>query len=109
MTDTERGLDDSTAEMETNNDIDGDEMTKEQRRSILFVNAALCEVHGLEPNTETIVYHHWWTASGKRTDGVNAAKSCPGTNFFGGNKVKNARENFIPLIKESMKLLIQYK
>lgn len=92
-----------------NFDIDGDEMSEEQERSILFVNAALCEVYKLEPNTDTVVYHHWWTAGGKRTNGVKAAKSCPGTNFFGGNKVEDAEENFIPKIKSAMALLIQYK
>lgn len=88
-----------------NFDIGGDEMTEDHKESILFVNAALCNKFNLTPDKNSIVYHHWWTASGKRTDGVNSAKSCPGTNWFGGNKVEDAESNFIPLIIEKLDLL----
>lgn len=81
-----------------NFDIDGDEMTKEHKSTIEFVNAVLCLKFGLEVNDQTVVYHHWWTAKGKRTNGVNSAKSCPGTNFYGGNKVEDAKKNLYPRI-----------
>ena len=66
------------------------------------MNALLCEKFDLPINTDSIVYHHWWTAAGKRTNGFGAAKSCPGTNFFGGNSVEACETNFIPLIKTAL-------
>lgn len=87
-----------------NFDEGGDEMTHEQMSVICFVNAALCEKFGLEINKDTIVYHHWWNWSGKRTDGSDGnGKSCPGTNFFGGNKVENAQSNFYPKIEAALR------
>jgi hypothetical protein len=89
-----------------NFDKGGDEMTKAQRDSILFVNAVLCHKFKLIPDSNTIVYHHWWNWSGKRTNGVDGkGKSCPGTNFFGGNKVEDAENNFIPLINDKLEIL----
>lgn len=86
-------------------DQGGDEITDQHKKTIVFINAALCLKLGLEPDSNTVVYHHWWTASGKRTNGVKAAKSCPGTNFFGGNKVEDAEKNFIPLISDKLEIL----
>lgn len=83
-----------------NFDLGGDTMTYEHRKTIIWINAVLCKKFGLTPDSDSIVYHHWWTAAGKRTNGIKASKSCPGTNFFGGNKVIDAETNFIPLIKE---------
>lgn len=85
-----------------NFDIDGDEMSEEHKKTIVFMNALLCEKFDLPINTDSIVYHHWWTAAGKRTNGFGAAKSCPGTNFFGGNSVEACETNFIPLIKTAL-------
>lgn len=86
-------------------DIDGDTMSEEHRDCIIYLNAVLLKKFNLEANSNSIVYHHWWTAAGKRTNGINAAKSCPGTNFFGGNALKTAEEKFIPLIKDYKTLL----
>jgi len=81
----------------------GDEMTPEHKESIVMVNAYLCAKFKLKPNTNSIVYHHWYDLnSGQRTNGTGVTKSCPGTNFFGGNTVKNANDNFIPLIVAHM-------
>ena len=83
-----------------NFDLDGDTMTQEHKELIVWLNATLLDFFNLETNTDSIVYHHWWTASGKRTNGIKSAKSCPGTNFFGGNKVEDCENNLLPLINE---------
>lgn len=77
-----------------------DIMSEEQKKTIVWLNAVLLEHFGLPTDTDSVVYHHWWTASGRRTNGVRAAKSCPGTNFFGGNKVEDCEKNFLPKIQE---------
>src|SRR5690606_30145174 len=70
-----------------NFDVHRDTMRKEQQDTILKTVAILCHKFDLEISTETIVYHHWYNLiSGKRNDGSNGNKSCPGSNFFGGNK-----------------------
>jgi uncharacterized protein YgiM (DUF1202 family) len=89
-----------------NFDKGADEMTKEQKEAIVTVTAALCKKFGLAPNTNTIVYHHWFNLStGVRNNGSSNNKSCPGTNFFGGNKVEDCKKNFIPLVSEKLKSL----
>lgn len=83
-----------------NFDIDGDTMTAAQKSSIIGVTAALCKKFNLPPNSNTIVYHHWFRLdNGIRNDGAGSNKSCPGTNFFGGNKVEDFEQNFVPLVK----------
>jgi len=86
-----------------NFDIDGDEVSEEHRKTIIWINAVLCKKLGLEINSDTIVYHHWYDLkTGKRKNGKGLTKSCPGTAFFGGNKVDDAEKNFIPLIKAEL-------
>ncbi len=72
-----------------NFDAGGDTMTDEHRKTIIWLNAVLCKKFKLEINRNTIIYHHWF-----------AGKSCPGTNFFGGNSKLNAEANFYPLIRK---------
>ena len=89
-----------------NFDVGGDKMSEEQKKSIVFVNAVLCKKFKLTPSVDTIVYHHWYDLeTGKRTNGAGSTKSCPGTNFFGGNTVEAANRKFIPLILEELKKL----
>ena len=77
-----------------------DEMTAAHKDCIVRVNALLCRRFKLTPNTETIVYHHWYDLeSGERNDGTHNNKSCPGTNFFGGNKVEDCEANFLSLVR----------
>jgi hypothetical protein len=84
-----------------NFDIGGDEMTPEHRKTILGINAALCKKFSLEPSIETIVYHHWYDLdSGKKKFGLGNTKSCPGTNWFHGNKAPEADRYFIKEIKK---------
>lgn len=70
-----------------NFDLNKDKITEEHKKTIIFVNACLCQKFNLTPSTTSIVYHTWF-----------APKSCPGTNFFGGNSMDSAQKNFIPLI-----------
>lgn len=87
-----------------NFDIDKDLMTEVHRSLIVKLNALLCEKFNLIPSEDTIVYHHWYDLkSGKRTNGAGTTKTCPGTNFFSGNKVEDAKTNFIPLINKELK------
>jgi hypothetical protein len=84
-----------------NFDIDGDVMTVEQRDTIVALNAMLCIKLDLFPSIDEIVYHNWFDAeTGEMVGSPNLAqKSCPGTNFFGGNTTEAAEENFLPLVR----------
>lgn len=93
-----------------NFDKGGDEMTDEHKKTIIFVNAVLNLKFALKPNTDHNVYHHWYNLrSGNRTNGDKNSKSCPGTNFFGGNKVEDAKKHLIPKINKVLKGFPEYK
>jgi hypothetical protein len=88
-----------------NFDRNRDPVTAAQRTCIVRLNALLCRRFRLTPNTDTLVYHHWWDLNtGQRTDGAGVTKTCPGTAFFGGNRVEDARANFIPPIRRALAL-----
>jgi len=82
-------------------DIGKDKMTEDQKYVIVNATALLCNKFNLPVNTTSVVYHHWF----RQSDGVRdeaegkliAAdhKTCPGTNFFGGNRVTDANAHFI--------------
>lgn len=83
-----------------------DAMTPAHAECIVRTNALLCREFGLTPGTDTIVYHHWYDlGTGKRNDGSGNNKSCPGTAFFGGNKVNDCLLHFIPLVMADMNVL----
>jgi len=83
-----------------NFDADNDVMTQVHKETIVKITSLVCAKFNIPINTDRIVYHHWFDlATGKRNDGTKRNKSCPGTNFFGGNKVENSNSNFIPLVK----------
>ncbi|GGA86650.1 peptidoglycan recognition protein family protein [Ornithinibacillus halotolerans] len=88
-------------------DIGQDQMTKEQKEAIVYVTAALALKFDLVPSIDTITYHHWWHYKTKERvldHGKSyEVKSCPGTNFFGGNSTKSAKKNLYPLVLEKMK------
>ncbi|MDF2984871.1 MAG: hypothetical protein K0R50_381 [Eubacterium sp.] len=71
--------------------FDSDNMTEEQKQSIILLNALLCKKFNITPSTSTLIYHCWVQN-----------KSCPGTKYFGGNSKAAAEQNFIPLIKAAM-------
>lgn len=82
-----------------NFDLGNDVMTDPHKETIIKMNTALLLKFGLVPSTDTIQFHHWWDIiTGQRTNGTGTVKSCPGTNFFGGNKVEDAQLHFIPLL-----------
>lgn len=82
-----------------NFDIGGDAMTEVHKNTILKMNTALLQKFGLLPSPDSIVYHHWFDIiTGHRTNGDGTVKTCPGTNFFGGNKVEDCELNFIPFL-----------
>ena len=81
-----------------------DEMTPAQRETIVCSAAAIARRFGIPPNTDRIVYHHWFDLNtGARTNGNSGVvKTCPGTGFFGGNKVPDAQKNFLPLVMQAI-------
>lgn len=86
-----------------NFDTGKDEMTGQQRNSIVSVTALLCQRFNIPVSTDFIVYHHWFDLnSGVRNEGSRNNKSCPGTNFFGGNKVMHCRDHFLPLVSAAV-------
>lgn len=83
----------------------GDEMTQEHKNTIIGINAILCNKFGLKPSTNSIIYHHWYDLNtAQRTNGTGSTKTCPGTNFFGGNKVEDCEKNFIPLVENALQV-----
>jgi len=86
-----------------NFDLNGDVMTTAQKDAIIAVTAALCKKFNLPVNTQSIVYHHWFRLdNGFRNNGAGGNKSCPGTNFFGGNKEQDCSANFLPLVEAKL-------
>lgn len=80
-----------------------DQMTAEQRDSIVALTAALCRRFSVPVNTNHIVYHHWFDLnSGARTNGTGVTKTCPGTAFFGGNTLQAAETHFLPLVEQAV-------
>lgn len=78
-----------------------DVMTDAQRSTIIRMNAILCKRFELTPNLDSLIYHHWYDQDGTRV-GESSYKTCPGTNFFGGNKEADAETYFYPLILSEM-------
>ncbi|WP_425637065.1 N-acetylmuramoyl-L-alanine amidase [Algoriphagus yeomjeoni] len=86
-----------------NFDKDGDAMTNEHRDAIIQMTAVLCDKFRLPVNTFSIIYHHWFELStGKRNNGTGGNKSCPGSNFFGGNKVEDCTSFFLPFVEQAI-------
>jgi LysM repeat protein len=89
-----------------NFDAGNNQMTPEQRETIITITALLMMKYGLTPSVDTITYHHWWDINtGERVldNGAgHAIKTCPGTGFFGGNSTANAQNNFYPFVSQKM-------
>lgn len=80
-----------------NFDAGMDEMSLEQKNSIISITKSLLNKFKLKQDENSIVYHHWYDIIiGKRTlrEGSGITKSCPGTNFFGGNTIESFKERF---------------
>ncbi|MBN2349777.1 MAG: SH3 domain-containing protein [Bacteroidales bacterium] len=83
-----------------NFDSGKDTMTSVQRDAIVEATATLCTKFNIAVNSDKILYHHWFNlTTGERNNGTGNNKSCPGTAFFGGNKVSDCENNFLPLIR----------
>ncbi|MFS0855116.1 N-acetylmuramoyl-L-alanine amidase [Paenibacillus taichungensis] len=86
-----------------------DTMTVVQKQAAIHLYAALCEKFYVPVNTDKIVYHAWFTASGTRLSDYTpgkSSKSCPGTAYFGdGNTIAAANKNFIPQVRVELERL----
>lgn len=83
-----------------NFDNENDLLNATHKNTIVSATAAVCKKFNIPVNTQKIVYHHWFDLrNGRRNNGTGTNKSCPGTNFFGGNKVVDCETHFIPLVK----------
>lgn len=84
-----------------NFDNGGDTMTEAQKNAIVGVTKILLDKFGLDASDD-VTYHCWWGADGREIGdyykGVST-KTCPGTNFFGGNGLTAYRNNLQPLIE----------
>ena len=86
-----------------NFDIKNDSMSTQQKDCIVHITRSLLKRFNLEASENTVVYHHWYDLNtGKRIakEGTGATKTCPGTNFFGGNTVEAFKMGFLPLLKK---------
>lgn len=84
-----------------NFDLGGDVMTEVQKEAIVSAVKILLEKFRLNPK-EAIAYHGWWTASGTKIGDYKkgkSAKTCPGTDFFGGNTREAFENNLLPLLE----------
>ena len=87
-----------------NFDRGGDTMTAAQKNTIVRLYAAMCKRFNVSP--ETGIRYHCWLSDGGTYLGTyvagRSAKTCPGTNFFGGNTRAAYDKNLKPLIKQAM-------
>ena len=82
-----------------NFDLGKDTMTAAHKETIVRITAAIWKKFNIPVSSNKIVYHHWFNlATGERNNGTKNNKTCPGTNFFGGNKVADCEKNFLPLV-----------
>lgn len=79
-----------------------DSMSTQQRECIIHITRSLLSRFKLVASETTVVYHHWYDLNtGKRIvkEGTGSTKTCPGTNFFGGNTVEAFKTGLLPLLK----------
>lgn len=79
----------------------GDVMTEKQKNAIAGAVKMMLDRFGLSAKT-AVVYHAWWSSGGTALgdyDPSKSVKTCPGTNFFGGNTRGAFEKNLLPLIE----------
>ena len=84
-----------------NFDKGGDEMTEAQKNAIVGVVKVLLDKFNLSA-ADNVTYHAWWSTDGRELGDYfkgHSAKTCPGTNFFGGNSLTAYHKNLMPLIE----------
>lgn len=82
-------------------DLGGDVMSEAHRNTIIEMTRMLLLRFNLSANDQTIIYHHWYDLNtGKRIskEGTGETKTCPGSNFFGGNTITDFNMKFLPLL-----------
>ena len=88
-----------------NFDKGGDAMTEAQKEAIVATVGVLLDKFNLSAN-DHVTYHAWWTSAGYEIGDYakkSSVKTCPGTNFFGGNTLTMYERNLMPLITEYRK------
>lgn len=88
-----------------NFDKGGDAMTELQKNAIVSAVKILLEKFKLKAQ-DSVIYHGWWSSSGTNIGDylkTKSAKTCPGTNFFGGNTRSAFEKNFLPLVEGNIK------
>lgn len=82
-------------------DLGGDIMSEAHKNTIIEMTRMLLLRFNLSANDQTIIYHHWYDLNtGKRIskEGTGETKTCPGSNFFGGNTIADFNTKFLPLL-----------
>ncbi len=85
-----------------NFDKGGDTMSDAQKEAIVGIVKILLDKLGLNAKTG-VTYHAWWPSGGSSLgtyEKGKSAKTCPGTNFFGGNTREAFEKNLLPLIEK---------
>lgn len=103
-----RGWNDNAICIEIYGDFDKgkDTMVKVQKDAVIALVGELCKRFKITPSENTIRYHAWFTSKGTYLGTYVAGKSgktCPGTNFFGGNTMDTYKKNFLPAIQAYLK------
>ncbi|HAV54315.1 MAG TPA: N-acetylmuramoyl-L-alanine amidase [Aequorivita sp.] len=83
--------------------FDIDNLTDAHKETIIKMIQLLCKKFAIDVNENCILYHHWFDlTTGERLlqDKQGHTKSCPGSNFFGGNTYEDFKKNLLPLLKE---------
>ena len=83
-----------------NFDKGGDTMTAAQKAAIAETVKIMLDRFHL--TADNVTYHAWWTAKGRQLGDYvkgKSAKTCPGTNFFGGNTRAAYEKNLRPMIE----------
>lgn len=84
-----------------NFDKGGDAMKDAQKNAIAGAVKVLLDKFGLSASTG-VTYHAWWGSGGTNLGTYiqgKSQKTCPGTNFFGGNTKEAYDKNLKPLIE----------
>lgn len=90
-----------------NFDKGGDIMAEVQQKAVIQAVRALLDRFKLSADL-AITYHCWWTDGGTGLGDYvpgKSAKSCPGTNFFGGNTKGAFAKNLLPFLKGECEMI----
>lgn len=83
--------------------FDSDVMAESQKNAIVELLKVLLNKFNLDAD-KNITYHCWWSADGRELGDFvknHSCKTCPGTNFFGGNTLAAYTNNLLPLLNGS--------